>query len=90
MALFAHLGSMGDLQGSFEDGTKFNRQPGVSLVNPRDEMKLPWYTKTHITLLLEQIEAKVSTFWNASTTGNPKNVYLAKNTKITPFERPGN
>ena len=79
MALLAHLGSMRDLQGSFEDGPKFNREPGISLVNPGDEMELPWCTKTHINLLLEQLEAKVGPFWNASTIGNPKNAFLAKN-----------
>ena len=90
MALLAHLESMADIQGSFEDGPKFNREPGISLVNPRDEMKLPWYTKTSIILLLQQLKAKVSPLWNARTIGNLKNVYLAKNTKITSIERPGN
>ena len=77
MALLAHLGSMGDLQGSFEDGPKFNVEPGISLVNP--EMELSWCTKKTIYLFLEQLEAKVSPFWNASTIGNPKNAFLAKN-----------
>ena len=41
--------------------------------------EIPWSTKNTINLLLEQLEAKVSPFWNASTIGNPKNAFLAKN-----------
>ena len=42
MSLLAHLGSMGDITGSFEDGPKFNIEPRISLVNPGDEMELPY------------------------------------------------
>ena len=65
---------------SFEDGPKFNRKPGISLVYPGDEIELPWSTKTPINQLLEQLEGKVSPFWNANTIGNPKNAFLARNT----------
>ena len=41
--------------------------------------EIPWSTKKPRNLLLEQLEAKVSPFWNASTIGNPKNAFLAKN-----------
>ena len=71
---------MGDLQGSFEDGPKFNRKHGISLVNPGDEIELPWSTKKPINQLLEQLEAKVSPFWSANTIGNPQNAFLTRNT----------
>ena len=90
MALLAHLGSMGDLQGSFEDGPKCSRESRTSLVNPGDEMELPWCTKTHMNLLLQQLKTKLSPFWNGSNIGNQQNAFLAKNPQIGPFEGPGN
>ena len=90
MGLFAHLGSMGDILGSFEDGRKCGRELRISLVNPGDKMELPWSTKKNRNQLLEQLETKMSPFWKASTIGNPKNAFLAKNSQIGTFQGNGN